>query len=81
MLKEVLRFIFFQTPSIFLNGLAFILFDKQEILDVRYQLRTRKKTKTKKEIENSILVQYLERCKKEQAEDLNEDSKEKRKKD
>ena len=75
MLKEVIRFLFFQMPSIFLSGLAYIMFDKQEIWDVRYSLKKQKSKKTKKQQEQEMLIKYLERCKAEEMNNGNEETK------
>lgn len=78
MLKEVIRFLFFQMPSIFLSGLAYIMFDKQEIWDVRYSLKKQKASKTKKQQEQEMLIKYLKRCRAEEYNNGNEETKRKK---
>ena len=34
MIKALLRFIFFEIPSAFVSGLSYILFDKEEIIEI-----------------------------------------------
>ena len=68
-------------PSVFLSGLSFILFENVECYDIKFYTKKRKASKDKKQIENDVLVKYLERCRKSIEEsNLKDDSKEKKRK-
>jgi len=58
MFLALIRFILFETPSAFLRGLAFIIFDKEEIIGERFDCRRLRKKINKEQ----ILKNYLEKC-------------------
>lgn len=59
MLRALLRYLFFTVPGIFLRGLEYILFDKNEIT-FAYFIYQDQENKDKKE--HNILLKYLEKC-------------------
>ena len=61
MLRALLRYLLFEVPVGFIKGLAFIIFDKDEIVGTHFTVEDQK---NKAEMENKILVDYLNRCRK-----------------
>lgn len=58
MLKALIRYLFFEAPCYFITGLAFILFDKVEIIQCRFDLRRQFRPDIKKQ----VLQNYLNKC-------------------
>ena len=58
MLKALIRYLFFEAPCYFITGLAFILFDKVEIIQCRFDLRRQFRPDIKKQ----ALQNYLNKC-------------------
>ena len=71
MIYALIRYLLFEIPSAFLRGLAFILFEKDEITGAVFTCRKIKKPINKQ----AIITKYLERCRKQvqQQEDKNEE--------
>jgi hypothetical protein len=59
MIKALLRYIFFIIPSYLIRGLEFILFDKEQVVDLRLFTQDRV---DKREEERRILLEHLENC-------------------
>ena len=59
MIKALLRYIFFSIPAIFIRGLEFILFDREEIVDIRLLVQDQY---DKAAEERRILLEHLENC-------------------
>lgn len=75
MIYALLRYLVFEIPSAFLRGLAFICFDKEEIIGTAFTCRRRRKPINKK----AILTNYLEECRKQvQQQDNEKDRNEKK---
>lgn len=74
MIYALMRYLFFEIPSAFLRGLAFIFFDKEEIIGTAFTCRRRRRPiDTKK-----IIANYLERCRKQVQEAETKDKNEKK---
>jgi hypothetical protein len=61
MLRALLRYLLFEVPVGFIKGLSFILFDKEEIMNTSFTVQDQI---SKEAEENRILVEYLNRCRK-----------------
>ena len=61
MFRALLRYLFFTCPGVFLRGLEFIVFDKEEITQTYFDTEDQK---NKQDEENRILINYLEQCRK-----------------
>jgi hypothetical protein len=61
MLRALLRYLLFEVPVGFIKGLSFIIFDKDEIIGTHFTVDDQV---DKAAEENRILVNYLNRCRK-----------------
>lgn len=60
MLKALIRYLIFEAPCYFISGLAFIIFDKSEIIQCDFQLRRQYRPNIKRQ----VLENYLNKCRK-----------------
>lgn len=58
MILALLRFFLFVMPTAFLSGLSWILFDRQEVITARFDVRRLRDPQHKEK----IIKSYLEKC-------------------
>lgn len=59
MIKALIRYLFFSMPQVFIRGLEFILFDKDEIIATAFTVQDQYNKTVE---ERRILLEHLERC-------------------
>ena len=61
MFRALIRFLFFEIPLSVLSGLSYIFFDGDEIIGCGFKVQDQI---NKRDKENKVLVDYLNRCRK-----------------